>query len=53
MIYWMYHKHHFLPSDIAKRGPEEKKILQAFFEYEIEEENKEAAEIKRQIAGMG
>lgn len=53
MIYWMYHKHHFLPSDITKRGPKEKKILQAFFEHEIEEENKEAAEIKRQIAGMG
>ena len=53
MIYWMYHKHHFLPSDITRRGPKEKVIPRAFFEYEAEEENKEATAIKKQLTGMG
>ena len=45
MMYWLYHKHHVLPSSYYRMGDGERIIVRAFFEREIEDMNIQYEEI--------
>ena len=49
-MYWLYAKHHIIPSVYANMDAGEKVVLRAFYAKEIEEALKEQARMKR---GMG
>lgn len=46
-MYWLYVKHHILPSVYANMAPGEKVVLRAFYAKEIEENLKEQARLKK------
>lgn len=46
-MYWLYAKHHILPSVYANMDPGEKVVLRAFYAKEIEEALKEQARMKK------
>lgn len=46
-MYWLYAKHHILPSVYANMDPGEKVVLRAFYAKEIEETLKEQARLNK------
>lgn len=40
MMFWLYAKHHWKPSDLNNMGPGERIVTRAFFLKEIEENKK-------------
>lgn len=53
MMYWLYARHHVLPSAFSNMGSGEKIVLRAFFEYEVEAENRENEKIRREMKNAG
>ena len=45
MIFWLYAKHHWKPSDYVKMAPNERLVMQAFYL----QEQKELEELRQQI----
>lgn len=48
-MYWLYARHHILPSVYANMDAGEKVVLRAFYAKEIEEALKEQASLKKTI----
>ena len=46
MMYWLYHKHHVLPSSSYNMGDGARIIVRAFFEREIEDINAQYEQIE-------
>lgn len=48
-MYWLYAKHHLIPSVYANMDPGEKVVLRAFYAKEIEEALKEQVRLKKAL----